>query len=326
MITRGVTATLVVALVACSQSEPRAPGQIVAVISIDWEGAYVSPDGLDAIDTFRETLPGVPFTHYVSTAYFTKADADPKSVEAALRTSVRTGDELAVHLHAWRSLSQASQIEPKLSPSFLTGTDALLDLQDGDLGFDTDLDVYSVIELRALLRTSRRLLEQTALPVSRTFRAGGYLGTPKMLQALYEEGYTVDSSATDFRQLEEQRDELPLRVRELWPAIESTSQPYMIDAGAGQLLEMPIAAIADYAQTTEIVGLFEAAHKRLQADPDRDVFVVLGFHQETAPEFSPRIAQALAYIRKQPELYQRLAFSTLEAAAERARVTLAASP
>ena len=86
----------------------------------------------------------------------------------------RPGDELAMHLHAWKSLATAASIEPKLSPSFLTGTDKLLEFEDGDVGFDTDLDAYTGPELRALLRTSRKLLEQTKLPISKSFRAGGY--------------------------------------------------------------------------------------------------------------------------------------------------------
>jgi hypothetical protein len=289
---------------------------VVVVLTIDWEGAYVSPDGLDAYDVMRETLGAAPFTHFVSSAYFTKADVDRKSVAAALRSSVLPNDEVAVHLHGWRSLAAESHVEPKLSPSFLTGTEQLLDLQDGDLGFDIDLDAYSVVELRAMIRTSRSLLEQSALPVGRAFRAGGYLGTPKVLQAVYEEGYTIDSSATDYRQLDEQKGTLAERIHGIWPTVDATTQPFWTSAGVGKLLELPIAAIADYAEEREITALLEGALGKLAGQPERDVIVVLGFHQETANEFGNRLIGALAKVRDRSAAIE---FVTVAEAARRTR-------
>lgn len=330
--------------VGCSPSKPvLAPpkGQIVVALTIDWEGAYLSPDGLDALDEFRRALgpapgaptaapvppvPPVPMTHFISAAYFTKDPPDPKAA-ATIIQAVQNGDELAVHLHAWRSLAKASGIEPKLSPSFLTGTDKLLEFEDGDIGFDTDLDAYTVPELRALLRTSRRLLEQTKIRISKTFRAGGYLGTPKVLQAIREEGFIADCSATDYRQLDERKDEvLPKRIKEIWPSVDTTSQPWFVDARGGPLLEMPIAAFADYATADEMVAVFEAAHARLRKEPGRDVFVVLGFHQETAHDFSGRLGEAIQKVRGRPELADGLVFTTVESAAERARSAVTPAP
>jgi predicted deacetylase len=310
----------------CSRASPPANGRIVVALTIDWEGAYLSLDGLDALDEFRSALGSAPLTHFVSAAYFTKDHPDPTAV-ASITQAVRKGDELAVHLHAWRSLAKASGIEPKLSPSFLTGTDKLLEFEDGDVGFDTDLDAYGVPDLRVLVRTSRRLLEQTHIAVSKTFRAGGYLGTPKVLQAIREEGFTVDSSATDFRQLDERKDEvLPARIQAIWPRVDPTTQPWLVRAADGSLLEMPIAAFADYATTDEIVAVFEAAHARLTKDPSRDVFVVVGFHQETAHDFAGRLSAAMKQVRERRELAEGVMFTTVEDAAARARRVVSPAP
>lgn len=313
----------------CSRSTPAPPavtGRVIVALTIDWEGAYLSPEGLDALDELRLVFGTAPLTHFISAGYFTKAEPDPSLVQW-ITEGVRPGDEVAVHLHAWKSLAVASAVEPKLSPSFLTGTNKLLEFEDGDVGFDIDLDAYSVGELRALLRTSRRLLEQTKLPLTTTFRAGGYLGTPKVLQALQEEGYTVDSSATDHRQLEERKDEvLPSRIKAIWPKVDTSTQPFFIPTPQGQLLEMPIAAFADYAEAAEIVAIFEAAHARLRQDPARDQFVVLGFHQETSVEFGNRLREAFAQIKKRPELADGLSYMTIEQAATRVRASLAPPP
>lgn len=321
--TKIVSCALVVALAAagCSRAAKQArQGHIVVAITMDWEGAYLSPEGLDAVDAVRAALgPDVPVTHFVCAAYFTKAAPDPE-ILATLTQSVRAGDELAVHLHAWRSLAVAAAIQPKLAPSFLTGTDKLLEFEDGDVGFDTDLDAYTVPELRALLRTSRKLLEQTARPVSKAFRAGGYLGTPKVLQAIRDEGYTIDSSAIDHRQLDERQDDvLPRRVGEIWPKVDTSSQPWRVPLRGGELIEMPLAAVADYATAAEMTAIFDAAGKQLAAAPARDVFVVLGLHQETAGDFGAHVREAVAAARARADLAPHLVFTTVEHAASLAR-------
>lgn len=315
-------ALVVLTVAACSRAPRVSPrqGQVVVVVTIDWEGAYISPEGLDALDAIRTALGTAPLTHFISAGYFTKPERDP-SLEQSIAEAVRPGDEVAVHVHAWKSLVEASGVQPKLSPSFLTGTDKLLEFED-DIGFDVDLDAYTVPELRAILATSRRLLEQTRFPITRSFRAGGYLGTPKMRQALQEEGYVVDSSATDHRQLDERNDALPGRIKDIWPEVDTSTQPFYVTAPAGPLLEMPIAAFADYATADEIVGIIEAAHARLGAQKTRDQFVILGFHQETAQEFGPRLVDAMAKVRARPDLTADLVFVTLEEGATRARIAL----
>ena len=283
----------------------------------------MSPDGLDALVELRKAVPDAPVTHFVSAAYFTKDKPDPRAT-ASLAEAVHKGDELAVHLHAWRSLARAAKVEPKLHPSFLTGTDKLYEFEDGDIGFDTDPDAYSVSELRALLRTSRGLLEATRLPVSKTFRAAGYLGTPKMLQAVREEGYTVDCSAADYHQLGEKKDAfLSQRIKEVWPNVGALPQPFLADVPGGQLLEIPISAIADYVTVADLIGVFEAAHARLQKDPGHNVFVVLAFAQETAQDVAAHLGEAIQKVRARKELAADLLFTTVEDAATQARGALA---
>jgi hypothetical protein len=310
----------------CSSPKTHANGRIIAAITVDWEGAAFSPEGLDALDELRKRIGPAPLTHFVSGAYFTKDHPDARAA-AFIAESVHAGDELAIHLHVWRSLARASGLEPKLSPSFVTGTDKLYEFDDGDVGFDTDLDVYGVSELRALIRTSAHLLEQTHLPISKTFRAGGYLGTPKVQDAIRQEGFTVDSSAADYRQIDAKRDSfLPRRVKEVWPKVEATTQPFFLDPGGRRLLEMPIAATADYVTAAEIVHLFESAYARLQKTPDRDVFVVIGCNQETAQDFAGRIGEAIAQLRSRGALADRLVLTTVADAAARARISDVPAP
>lgn len=319
-------ALLGAALGAGCSSRERAQGRVVIAVTVDWEGADLSPEGLDAIDELRKAMGGTaPLTHFASAAYFTKAQPDPRAA-ATFTEAVHAGDELAMHIHAWKSLAHAAGIEPKLSPSFVTGTDKLFNFEDGDVGFDTDLDVYTVPELRAMIRTSRRLLEQTKRTVSKSFRAGGYLGTPKVLQAIREEGFVVDSSATDPHQVDNHKDTfMAKRVNEVWPKIDGATQPFFSDAQQ-QLVELPIAATADYVTAAEVAKRIEDADAQLQKAPTRDVFVVIGCNLETAQEFAPQLSQAIAQARAKKPLADHLVFATIEQAGVRARATLTAKP
>ena len=313
-------------IVACTSNAPvPTKPSVVVALTIVWEGDDLAPEGLDSLEELRRVLGAVPLTHFVSPAYFTKDSPDPGARET-LTQALHTGDELAVHLHAWRSLAKASGVEPKLSPSFLTGTDEVLAFEDGDAGFDTDLDVYTVPELRHLVRTARALLQQTWFPISTTFRAGGYLATPKVLQAIADEGFTVDSSAVDHRHLDQPvTNAMPMRLAEIWPTVDTRTQPFYVETPSGPMLEMPIAAIADYATADEIAGILTRAHGEL-AKTGRDVFVVLAFHLETASQFADRLTDALKAIRSQAAFVSDLRFVTVAQAAALAREHHAPAP
>ena len=300
-------------LAACT----RAPetGRVVVVLTVDWEGAELNPDGLDAIDWLRKRVPG-PVTHFVSSAYFTKTEPEP--VVATLAEMVKDGDELAIHLHLWQSLARASGVEPRLSPSFLTGTADVEDY-DGDAGYETDLDVYDVAELRKLLVTSRQLLAQAKLPVSTSFRAGGFLATPKVLAAIKSEGFTVDSSALASDEIDLDDDAFQTRVASVGPKRDRGAQPFALD----ELVELPIAAFADYTSADEVAAQIEAAYARLKTDPTRDVFVVLAFNLETAAALAGRIGQG---VEKARAAHEDLVFATVKHAAELARHGLGLPP
>ena len=300
-----------VALAACSQPAPR--GEVVVAVTVDWEGAFVSPEGLDAIDALRADQPALRLTHFVSAAYFTKSEPQDDA-GATLREFVKPGDELAVHLHGWTSLARAAGIEPRTSPSFLTGTDELVEVED-DTGLELDLDAYPSPDLRALVRTTRDHLAKIG-PVSTAFRAGGYLGTPRMLQAIRDEGFTIDSSAIDPRSVGTEHPAWTERLAEVWPAVERTTQPFTIALRGSSMIELPIAVVIDHATTADIASVLDAAAASHARAPDHDVFVVIALHQETAGDHADRLREALA--RRSTDL----TFATITQAAARARFAL----
>merc|ERR1711924_233507 len=105
-----------------------------------------------------------------------------------------------------------------------------------------------------------------------------------VLNALVAEGFAVDSS-------EVPQDWLPRNfgdVQDLWPDATPVSQPYRLEGG---LVEVPDnGCLADYVTSDEMVDNFNAVVRSSRGKP---VVLSLGFHQETAAKFLPRLRSAL---------------------------------
>ncbi|HEY8142088.1 MAG TPA: hypothetical protein VIG06_05430 [Kofleriaceae bacterium] len=299
-----------------------AAAAVVVSVSVDWEGAYFEEDGLAALEVFRRQNPDVPITHFVCPAYYTKPGAVPADITFFLRGHIAKGDEIGVHLHAWNSLVQEARVPVRTGRSFLTDDGRLMEF-DGDAGFDLDPSVYTTTELRAVLATSRRLLESGGFEVAPVFRAGNWLGAPNVLEAARAEGFTVDSSAVDPAWLGEGASSqgfelLAERVRALWPKVDRTTQPWLIETPAGQLVEIPDSgAMADHMASEEMEDHVQSA----AAGNKRPVFVHLGFHAETAHKYADLLSRALANLRRRKVPMQ---FVTVSRAAELARAAMAA--
>ena len=294
---------------------------MVVSVSVDWEGAYFEEDGLAALELFRRQNPDVPITHFVCPAYYTKPGAAPADISFFLRGHIAKGDEIGVHLHAWNSLVQEARVPVRTGRSFLTDDGRLMEF-DGDAGFDLDPSIYTTTELRAVLATSRRLLESGGFEVAPVFRAGGWLAAPNVLEAARAEGFKVDSSAVDPTWLGEGASSegfelLAERVHAVWPKVDRTTQPYLIDTPAGQLVEIPDSgAMADHMASEEMEDHVQSAARSSK----RPVFVHLGFHAETAHQYADLLTRALANLRRRKVPMQ---FVTVSRAAELARAGLA---
>ncbi len=306
-------------LVRSASSAPR--GRVRIAVSVDWEGREVGAENIAAMAALREALPGVPLTHFLNAAYYTKPAADAPRVTRETRRVVLAGDEEGLHVHGWRSLFASAGVAFREKPSFW-GDAYALQPTAGDLGHEVELGAYTVDELRRVLRRSRELLGAQGFTIGGSFRCGGWMATPPVLQALRAEGFLVDSSATDGRWHDELGTyRLRARIPEVWPTVTAQSPPFLIDTPAGAVLEMPdTCALADYVTADEMVAHIREANGRLSADPTRDIFVHIGFHQETAARYAARVTETIRRVAQEPAL--RVRFETLAASADAARASL----
>lgn len=288
--------------------------RVRVAVSVDWEGDSLRESNVRAFQYFREAHPDVPLTHFLNAAYFTKSGRhvvrqwNPRDVVSPI-------DECGLHVHGWRSLVESSGVEYRSEPTF---QDTFLDEHQTsrDQGANIDIRAYTVDELQAIIANSKRILEEQGLKVGTSFRAGAWLAGPNVLEAIRREGFLVDSSAVDSLKWLRPFHAEPLHgmLREVWPCITNESQPYLIETAGGRILEMPdTGALADYNTLPEIVEHVDNAVQKLDSE---DLFVHIGFHQETAASNVWKVISAIKQIREKHG--HRVVFETLEDSARRA--------
>lgn len=286
-------------------------------ISVDWEGRDLKAVNLMALRRVRDALPRIPLTHFFSAAYLTRRDIPRAHAIASLRAAIRPGDEVGLHIHPWHSLTQAAGVGYRAAPTVWGGKYR----EDpsprrADVGHAVVLESYSVKELRALVRTSKKLLGDAGVSLGSSFRAGAWLAGPRVREAIRAEGFRIDCSATHTRFHDEIRNTaLPALIRSTWPNQTEFTQPFTLPTKAGTLVEVPdTGALADYITAAEMIAHVGEAVAR-SARSRQPLTIHLGFHQETAAAFGLRIRDAVRALQKKHGPHLR--FETVRSAASR---------
>lgn len=251
------------------------------VVSVDWEGSGFDDADLAAFAAFRDDFPNVPLTQFLNAAYFTRLD--PNDVIGAVQTSdkirsvLRDGDEIGLHVHSDNHLLFAAGVMPKKFPSW----NHLPDMT----GHSVPLSTFAKDEVQSIVAFSCRTLMQQGFARPKAFRAGGWHAGDSVLDALAAEGFVVDSSEVPHERLPSNFGD----VEDLWPHATRVSQPYRMGNG---LVEVPDnGVLADYVTADQMVANFQDVIRA--AAMGKPAVLSLGFHQETAAQFLPRLRSAL---------------------------------
>lgn len=280
-------------------------GKVKIIVSVDWEGQALIEDSLEEMKKFRKDYPEIPLQHFLNAAYYTKNFVDPVKVTKLINSVILPIDEQGLHIHTWRSLVKAAGVGFRTTPSYAEEDVEVARDCDQDCGNDIALSSYEETEIRKLIAFSVNTLTDHGFQKPRSFRAGGWLADHKVLRSLALEGFTQDCSATyagyvsGFGSLS-----LESMLRELWPSITSLSQPYNIRFPTGEtIVELPNnGSLADYMYPDDTMASFKKVANLLERNPNQDVYISIGFHQETAlytlERFRTGIDQIKAYAAK----------------------------
>jgi hypothetical protein len=269
-----------------SATPAQAQQSIKVYVTVDWEGYNLEPENIEAMQAFRVRFPHIPILQLLNPVYFVRPNADHAQIKASIQSTLLPSDTHGLHLHGWKSLMDYCQVPYQHQPSF-----ADIDEQctQGDCGYTVSLEyAYSTAALTKLVACSQAILVEHGFHMPIHFRAGGWQFGPKLTQALANNGFTWDSSRTAAVLLTsrwEPNSGLVNMVNALHPHSTPLEQPFALTS---ELQEYPNnASLADYTGTGQIVEMFT------QLIEQRKSVMVLGFHQETAVDFSGRLAAAI---------------------------------
>jgi len=258
-----------------------------AIVTVDWEGYSLEAENIAEMQRFRQQFPAIPFVQLLNPVYFVREQANIPQIQQAIQSTLLPIDVQGLHVHAWKSLLDYCHVPFQTTPSFGLAPEQCQ--AQKDCGYTVSLELaYSQQSLSRLLACSQRVMLAHGFDRPVYFRAGGWQGGPKLTAALTANAFVWDSSTIAPELLTTRwhvNSPLIQMLTRLHPSASPLDQPYQINPS---LRAYPNnAALADYTTTAQLVELFVAL-----LDHDRDV-MVLGFHQETAVHYLPRLRAAI---------------------------------
>jgi hypothetical protein len=282
------------------EAELRRKAKLQLVVTVDWEGRDLRDDNLRAMEDLRARFPQVKIVHFLNAGYYTKQLANRADVTARINRAILPGDEKALHIHGWKRLFEASGVVFRGTPTFWGTT---IDPHGRecieDCGHEVPISLYTTDELRKVVRFSLDTLEGNGFGRAKSFRCGGWMAKTTVRDAVAAEGLRFEHSAVPVVFLEPKLADKPLFgwLTELWQGTTQLSQPVVLPTTTTPLLEVPDnGALADYVSTQQMMDVFEANKAEFLRTRTKSVVVSIGFHQETAAMFVPRLSAALQRI------------------------------
>jgi hypothetical protein len=281
----------------------RAPGsgKMQLLVSVDWEGADLREENMTVFEELRTRFPQVRLVHFLNAGYYTRAPSKPAEITATIRRVLRPGDELGLHLHGWRRLVEAAGVPFRTSPRFSSAPPLVPDSPDCayDCGIDVPVSAYTAPELRKIIKLSIDTLERQGFGRAKSFRTGGWMARPHVLEAVAAEGITHDHSDVATGLLASKLMTSPIWdwLKELWPKTTDTSQPYLLPTPAGTLVEVPDnGALAGYTSGGQMLDVYEHNKQAYLRDTSRNIVLSFGFHEEVAKRDLPDLMRGLQYV------------------------------
>jgi hypothetical protein len=263
------------------------------IISTDWDFSDVDDRVLDHHTELHTAHPELKITHLIGPYTFT----DP-AVSQQRRDDLVTwaqgmretyGDEIGLHIHPYCNFVEAAGLTCKTQPS-------VADPAGDPTGYTVRLGAYTRDEWKTLFGKANEIWSQVGFGKPTSFRAGAWTLETHVAQALVDSGFLVDSSANNWKLMDEW---IGYDIYEFnktqWASIGDTSQPYhptedsIVAGGMGPelgLLEVPDnGCMVDYWAVEEMQNIFDANWR------DGDVLaaptqVSTGFHPATTQYYS----------------------------------------
>lgn len=158
--------------------------------TMDWEGIDASDEELNNLSEFSKKH-GIPITHFFNPRIYVTSEVSEERADALTQwiyIRQTNGDEIGIHLHMHHDMVEAAGVTPRKTPKW---TDHL------NNGHDVPCTAYTKKEFSKILSWAKEKVIAQGLETPVSFRAGGWFADLKVLEALEENGFIIDSSGRD---------------------------------------------------------------------------------------------------------------------------------
>lgn len=255
------------------------------LVTTDYDYADPGDAALTHMDSLHANHPAVIITHFWAPYTYTDPTVTPERrdvLDAWLKKQRdELHDEVALHIHPYCNFVKTTSVPCITDQSTVYATD--------ESGYTIKLSAYSRADFGTLLQRAGQLFNERGYETPKTFRAGGWTADIKTLLALDDNGYLADSSALNWKYIEEWKGkELYTWNMINWSQITDTSQPYYPSEtdpqapGNMRMLEVPDnAAMIDYVSITQMNAIFDA---NFDGKPlEKPTTLMMGFHPAPQP-------------------------------------------
>lgn len=239
-----------------------APGgkEIKLLVSLLWDGTSVDPVNLESLKTFRTSFSNIPFTHFISPAFFTDKNPETSHNLEAIRSLNRPGDNIGISIAPWKSIVTKSGVIFRSGPTFWGNVPSEINCAD-DCGNDIPLNIYQPEEVEKIVRESLRVLSANGFPYIRGMHVRGWMATPEILTIASKAGIAYDFSMVTPSIIYHQLRNYPIFawVKNLWPKGDILSQPGVVSNELSGVVEIPQALGAlDYVSHQQMLGFLDS--------------------------------------------------------------------
>ncbi|MBU0976126.1 MAG: hypothetical protein ABIE03_06175 [Patescibacteria group bacterium] len=161
---------------------------LYVTFTIDYEGTDVPDNELAEVINFSERHNDLPIVHFFNPRiYVTKEISQERanSLTSWVIERRNAGDEIGMHLHMHYDMIKAAGVKVRKSPKW---TNYL------DNGHDVPCSAYTYNEFMKILKWALENYGENGLGLPISFRAGGWFADEKILKAVSDSGFVIDSS------------------------------------------------------------------------------------------------------------------------------------
>lgn len=273
---------------ATAEETPDGPLQIKLLVSMIWDGHSTAKVNTKVINEFRNHFSNIPFTHFVSPAYFADGNANIEQNKKDLLSVYRPHDQVGMNLAPWKSIATKAGVIFRNGPTFWGDSVSEAGCKT-DCGQTVPLNIYTPSEIKKLTATSIDTLNAAGVGPIHGMHVSGWMASPDILAIGESQGITYDFSMITSSTIYNELRPFPLFtwVKNLWPQADIMSQPGVIAEDLPGLIEIPQSlGTLDYVTHKQMLSFLD---RYISSHPKLPLTYQIVLHAETAHMTIPRL-------------------------------------